>query len=103
MLKTIINGQNCILYYDERVAFENSPYGYPYGYHIRHSEEEWTCPESIEPFVLANFFGTVFMKKPIEFRGNCYIDIEDFKIEGNYQKFFISKNTLNLVFGSKKK
>jgi hypothetical protein len=103
MSKIIINGKECILYYNVRVAFENSPYGYPYGYHIRHSEEDWTCPESIEPFVLVNFFGTVFMKKPIEFREQCYVDIEKFEIEGNLKKYFMSKNTLNLVFCSKKK
>lgn len=78
MIKARINGLDCIVYYDERVPAEKAPPGYPYMYHIRHDEDDWTQPVNLERFVLVNFFGTVFMKVLIEIDDSGYVEIDSF-------------------------
>ncbi|MEK7079278.1 MAG: LPD28 domain-containing protein [Patescibacteria group bacterium] len=91
MIKACINGINCILFYDERIAPEKAPQGYPYMYHIRHDENNWTRPVNLERFVVVNFFGTVFMKEPIEIDASDYLEINSFEMEGNYVVFEINE------------
>ena len=92
MLPVIINDIKCILFYEERLSLEKAPSGFPFMYHIRHDEADWTSPISIEKYVAVNFFGTVFMEKPLEFDSSNYIEIKKFKLESNYIKFKVSKS-----------
>ena len=98
-MNTKINGISCILCYGERIPQEKAHIGYPYSYHIRHDEDDWTCPISIERFVVVNFFGTVFMKKPLEFGADDYIEIEQFELEGECVKFTLNGALLNRMLG----
>ena len=72
------------VFYVEAIPPEQAPEGFPYIYYLRHDENNWTKPISIEPYVFANFFGTVFMKNKLEFDKNRYIDVKRFKFEGDY-------------------
>jgi hypothetical protein len=92
MLTANVNGIKCVLFYEERIIPEKAPSGFPFMYHIRHDENDWTCPISIEKYVAVNFFGTVFMEKPLEFDSSSYIKIKKFKLESNYIKFKVSKS-----------
>ena len=38
-----------------------------YYYDIRHSDQDWSDPVTIEPFVMVNHFGTIVTTEPIEF------------------------------------
>ena len=87
MLKARINNIDCILYYEERISPEKAPLGYPYMYQIRHDEDDWTRPITLEQSVLVNFFGTVFMKEQIDFDNNGYIEIKRFSIEKQLIQF----------------
>ena len=48
-------------------------------YDIRHAEEDWSEPVTVEPHVLVNHFGTIVTTKPISFEpdddGNAYLEI----------------------------
>jgi len=88
MMKACINGMDCVLFYDERIPPEKAPQGYPYMYHVRHDDNNWICPITIERFVVVNFFGTVFMKEPIVIGEDNYLEINQFKHED--MKFKIS-------------
>ena len=98
MLNARINNMDCILYYDIRVSPEKAPLGYPYMYHVRHDEDDWTQPVSLERAVFVNFFGTVFMKQPVEFDDSGYIDIESFSMEKQFVKFYLSGSILKKMF-----
>jgi hypothetical protein len=50
MIKARVNGIDCIVFYDERLSPEKAPAEYPYMYHIRHNEDNWTHPISLERF-----------------------------------------------------
>jgi hypothetical protein len=96
MIKALVNDIECIFYYDERFSPEHAPLGYPYMYHLRHDEDDWTRPISIEKYVLVNFFGTVFMKNPIDFGNEIYMDINKFKMGKNhFVKIRLRKDTIN--------
>jgi len=99
MLNAQINGIPCILFYEERVTSEKAPLGYPYMYHIRHDEDDWTCPIGIERFVCVNFFGTVFMNKPIELGLQGYMEIERFNLEGDQVKLTVDGSLFDKVLG----
>ncbi len=100
MQKARINNINCIFYYEERIPLEKAPIGYPYMYHLRHDEDNWIQPISIEQFVLVNFFGTIFTEKPIDFRTNTYIEIEQFElVNSNFLDFKISRTLFNKMLG----
>ena len=88
MIKACINGIDCVLFYDKRIPPEKTPQGYPYLYHIRHDDNNWIRPVTIERFVVVNFFGTVFMKEPIEIDEGGYLEINHFKHD--YVEFKIS-------------
>lgn len=98
MQKARINDIDCILFYDERVQKGKTPEGYPNIYHVRHAEENWTRPVSIEKFVFANFFGTIFTKELLKFDETGYIEIKHFKIERKYINFYIRKETIKKIF-----
>lgn len=99
MIKARINGIDCIVFYDERLSHEEAPAEYPYMYHIRHDEDNWTHPISLERFVAVNFLGTAFMKKPLEIDKNGYIEIEQFKLERDYVKFRIDGPVFGKMLG----
>ena len=99
MLKARVNGNECILFYEERIPQEKAPIGYPYMYHLRHDEDDWTRPISIERFVLVNFFGTMFVKNKIEFGTEHYIDVKRIKYERKLVKIRLRKSILNSLWG----
>ena len=78
MIKSYINGIESILFYEERVSIETAPMGYPYMYHLRHDDNNWIQPVTIESFVVVNFFGTVFMKESVEIGDDGYVEVESF-------------------------
>jgi len=45
-------------------------------YQIRHMDEDWGEPVSIEPIVVSNYFGTIFTKEKLKFKTNTRIPIE---------------------------
>ena len=94
-----INGLSCILYYDERIPAEEAPLGYPHMYHIRHNENNWTRPVNLERSVFVNFFGTVFMKEPIEFDGSGYVEIDSFSMETQMVEFRLNGAIFEKTFG----
>ena len=91
MINARINGIDCKVFYEERLFPEEAPSGYPYMYHIRHDEDNWTHPISLEKFVAVNFFGTVFIKKPLEIDKDGYLEIEEFKPEWDYVEFRVDR------------
>jgi hypothetical protein len=98
MINALVNDIECKFYYDERFLPEQAPIGYPFMYQLRHDEDDWTCPISLEKFVLVNFFGSVFMEKPIVFGKENYIEVNQFKIwKNDYIKFEIRKETFNKI------
>jgi hypothetical protein len=42
------------------------PINYRFYYGIRHSDEDWDLPITIEPYVLCNRWGWIGLKKPLE-------------------------------------
>jgi hypothetical protein len=50
-------------------------------YNLRHAEEDWSEPVTVEPYVLVNYFGTIVTTEPIPFEsddhGNAYLEITD--------------------------
>jgi len=98
MQKARINNIDCILFYDERVQKEKALEGYSNMYHVRHAEENWTRPISIEKYVFVNFFGTIFTKEPLEFDISDYIEVKHFKMELKYIRFKIRENLFKRIF-----
>ena len=83
-----------------RIPADKAPTGYPYMYHIRHDEDNWIKPVELERFVLVNFFGTVFMKEPVEIDESGYVEIKRFWMEkGKFIKFRIRDSILRRTFG----
>ena len=66
-MKANINGIECLFYYDERIPQHETPTEYPFTYQIRHDEDDWCYPVSIEQRVTVNFFGTIFTAIPLQF------------------------------------
>jgi hypothetical protein len=98
-MRAWVNGIECRFFYDEVISDEKAPDGYSYRYYLRHDEDNWIKPISIEPHVFVNFFGTVFMKDQLEFDKNRYIDVNKFKFEGKYVVFGIRKTATNKMLG----
>jgi hypothetical protein len=98
MVKARINGIDCILCYDRRVELRHAPCGYRYVYHLRHSEEDWTRPESIERSVLVNFYGTVFSEEPFRLSDEGYLEISAFETENAYVPFSIQGKVISNMF-----
>ena len=67
------------LFTDVRIDPSTIPEG-RFMYCIRHSDNDWGAPRTIEPRVVVNFFGTVILDKEIEFPNpnDKYIPIKDF-------------------------
>jgi hypothetical protein len=100
MIISHVNGVECVFFYDERLTPAQAPPGYPYMYHLRHDENNWVRPISIEKCVWVNFFGTVFMKNPLDFGDYCWIDVKKFKMgKNNFFGFRIKPEYFRQVFG----
>ena len=99
MVKARINGKTCLLFYDERIPLGEAPLNYPYMYHLRHDEDDWTCPINIEKNVLVNFFGTIFAREPVELGEDDYLEIEQFEIDWDYFKFRLPRSLIDQHFG----
>lgn len=98
-MKASINDIECIVYYEERVPSEQAPLGYPYMYHLRHDEDDWSQPINLEKVVFVNFFGTVFMKEPIEIDDSGYVEIESFSMEKQFVQFKLRSAIFENIFG----
>jgi L-rhamnose isomerase len=63
-----------------RIRQEDRQEGFYY-YDIRHSDDDWGYPCTVEPYVLINHFGTIVTTQPIEFEpdenGDAYLEITD--------------------------
>ncbi len=99
MIKVRVNEVDCLLFYEERIPPEETPVGYPYIYQLRHDEDNWICPISIERFVFVNFFGTIFAKMPFEIDSCGYLDVEQFEMEHGYVEFTVDRSILEKMFG----
>lgn len=61
---------------------KNKPVEGKYMYDIRHSDEDWCEPATLEPSVMVNWFGTIIVDEPIEFPdGKNYLVIEDYSYD----------------------
>lgn len=99
MIKARVNGIECAFFYDERLDPEQAPPGYPYMYQLRHDENNWIRPISIEKCVWVNFFGTVFMKNPLDFGDDCWLDVNKFKMgKNNFIGFGITPEFMKITF-----
>ena len=98
MITAYVNGIENKFYYKERISPEHAPLGYPYMYHLRHDEDNWSKPITLERFVLVNFFGTVFTKEPVDFGENDYVEIEQFKMERKFVNIRLRRETLFKLF-----
>ncbi len=99
MIKARVNGIDCLLFYDERVPAAKAPPEHPYMYHLRHDEDDWTVPVTLERQVFVNFFGTVFMKEPVALGADGYVEIESFSMESDLVVFRLRGSVLQKVFG----
>lgn len=99
MVKARINGIDCLLFYDERISTEHAPQGYPHVFQIRHDEDDWTVPITLERQVVVNFFGTVFMRDPVQIDADGYVEIEEFEVERKPTVLRMSGAVINKMFG----
>ena len=76
-----------------------APAGYPYMYHLRHDEDDGMEPISIEHFVLVNFFGTIFLRKPVEFGKERYVEVKKIKYDRQLIPYKLQKSMMNQVMG----
>lgn len=49
--------------------------------------------------MVVNFFGTVFMKEPIEIGSDGYVEVESFEMEHRYLEFRLSSAVFENMFG----
>ena len=94
MFKVRVNGVQGIFYYGERIPSYLAPAGYPHMYHLRHDEDDGMEPISIEKFVLVNFFGTVFLRKPVEFGTEPYIEVKKIKYDRQLIPYKLRKSMM---------
>ena len=55
-----------------------------YLYDIRHADEDWCDPATLEKSVMVNWFGTLIVDEPIEFLENdrkAYLEITDYSYD----------------------
>lgn len=76
------------LFSEFRVTFPPEELGgrsvYPFRYELRHGDEDWTVPVTIEKQVFVNHCGTLFSEKEIELDqgltdGGSYADVGSFE------------------------
>jgi hypothetical protein len=98
MGKAVINGIECLFCYDERFSHDEAPTSYPYMYQIRHDEDDWNQPISIEQVVWVNFFGTVFFREPIDFGKEIYLEVGTFESSKELVPFSIDSRVFKKLF-----
>ena len=54
-----------------------------YRYDIRHNDNAFSDPETIEEWVGVNYHSSIYLDKPLDFKGKDYINIKDFEKEYN--------------------
>lgn len=65
---------------EERVSRSEIPPGI-HLYDIRHSDEDWCEPATIEHRVLVNWYGTLIVNRPIPFpNGINYLEISEYSL-----------------------
>ncbi len=97
MISANVNGYECLFAYDERVKPADYPAEYRFKYDIRHDEDNWTLPVTIEPFVLVNFLGSIFTKMPV-FDSKDPIEVYSFEMAGNWKPFYLNRDSLLEIF-----
>lgn len=50
-------------------------------YDIRHSDDDWCDPATVEESVVVNWYGTILLNEPIELGPDKYLEIEDYWYE----------------------
>ena len=73
MKKVRINNFECIL--SESSKVEVIPEDYPYRYCARHGSDDWTIPLTIEKHVRVDYFGTIYIKQPLELGEKGFLDV----------------------------
>ena len=63
MKKIKLNGKRCLFTED---FLEKPPKGYKYIYYLRHGEDDWCEPVTIENVVVVNRLGRIFCKEPFK-------------------------------------
>ncbi len=64
--KLNFRGQEIIVFQDKRIEDKDIPEGYK-RYSIRHSDDDWGCPRTIENSVWVNHYGDILTKEEIVF------------------------------------
>lgn len=62
-------------YVAERLPFVVVPPGY-HKYSIRHSDEDWCIPTTVEHRVMVNHFGDILVEDPLDLGEEGYLEIE---------------------------
>ena len=62
------------LIYEGRLDKSTVPDGF-HAYDIRHADEDWGDPCTIEKSVVVNFFGSIILNHPLEIPERGYLDI----------------------------
>lgn len=50
-------------------------------YDIRHADNDWCEPVTLENFVWVNWYGSIIVDTPIQFTDEPYLEITDYSIE----------------------
>ena len=64
MRKVKVNGIECLLFEGDEKAGINPDY--PHEYYIRHADNDWDMPATVEKFVAVNKFGFIQAKEPFQ-------------------------------------
>ena len=64
------------LFSEERIDSATVPEGF-HKYDIRHTDNDWGQPCTVEQQVTVNYYGSVLMTQALDFGGKDYIDISD--------------------------
>lgn len=99
MIKAWFNNIECRFFYDERISQNDAPEGFPFLYHVRHDEDNWVYPISIERFVFVNFFGTLFARKQLLSSEVDYLEIDEFVRDSRYEEFKLKNSLFNRLLG----
>ncbi len=78
MQVVIINGIECMLFEGKRfyqIRTDDRARGYSYVYELRHADDDFTKPVTVERRVRVNFFGTILAQEPFVFGRDGYVEI----------------------------
>lgn len=96
MKKVTINGIKCLLFEGDEKAGINP--AYPHEYYIRHADDDWDMPATVEKFVAVNKFGFIQAKEPIAMTIDAaskeYAEITSFIDEDGEERIYTENESL---------